>query len=156
MKDDIKLGIVVSEFNYDITYLMLQRALEHAQFLEATITYVYKVPGTYDMPLAIKSLLQREDIDAVVTLGAVVEGDTMHDELVAQQAARKITDLAVEFSKPVTLGVPGPGMTRLQGLDRIDEYARRAVEGAVKQVRRGRKFHQVAKLKSKEYPFSIS
>jgi len=155
MAQDVRLGIVVSEFNYDITYLMLQRALEHAKFLDANVNYVYKVPGTYDMPLAVKTLLERDDVDAVVSLGAVIEGDTMHDEIVAQQTARKMTDLSVEHGKPVTLGISGPGMTRLQGIERIDEYARRSVEGAVKLVRRAKQFAKGAKGEDTTYPHVI-
>lgn len=136
--DKVRLGIVVSEFNYDITALMLQRALEHARFLGAEVTCVFKVPGAFDMPLAIRSLLKREDVDAVATLGMVIEGDTEHDKIVSSQVSRKITDLALEFEKPVALGVAGPRMTRAQGTARIDEYAKRSVESAVKLARRMR------------------
>ena len=87
------------------------------------------------MPLAIKKLCQRDDIDAVITVGIVIEGATEHDEIVVQHAARKITDLSLEFDKPVTLGIAGPGMTRMEAHQRID-YAKRAVEAAVKLVRR--------------------
>jgi len=97
-KDDvIRIGAVVSEFNYDITMMMLERAKEHAEFLGAKITKVIEVPGVFDMGLAIKKLLERKDIDGVVTLGAVIEGETEHDEIVIQHAARKIADLSLEY-----------------------------------------------------------
>jgi 6,7-dimethyl-8-ribityllumazine synthase len=80
-------------------------------------------------------MLAKGRVDAVVTLGAVIEGATQHDEVVIQHAARKIMDLALEFGKPVTLGISGPGMTRLEAQERID-YAKRAVESAVKLVQR--------------------
>ncbi|MCC7575891.1 MAG: 6,7-dimethyl-8-ribityllumazine synthase, partial [Methanomethylovorans sp.] len=57
------------------------------------------------------------------------------DEIVVQHAARKITDLSLEYEKPVTLGIAGPGMSRLEAHERVD-YAKRAVEAAVKLVRR--------------------
>jgi len=136
--DSVNLGIVVSEFNYDITALMLQRALEHAKFLGAQVKVVFKVPGAFDMPLAIRSLLKRKDIDAVATLGMVIEGETEHDKVVSAQVSRKIADLALEFDKPVALGVAGPRMTRAQATARIDEYAKRSVEAAVKLTRRMR------------------
>ena len=132
----VKLGIVVSEFHYDITKMMLEKALDHAKFLGADVSVVVKVPGVFDMPLFIKKLLEREDVDAVVCLGAVITGETKHDEIVAQHAARKMVDLSVQYGKPVTLGVSGPGQTREQAMRRIEEYARRAVEAAVKMVRR--------------------
>ncbi len=127
----IRIGAVVSEFNYDITMMMLERAREHAEFLGAEITKVVKVPGVFDMGLPIKKLLQKKDIDGVVALGAVIEGETEHDEIVIQHAARKIADLSVEYGKPVGLGITGPGMTRLQAEERI-ERAKAAVEAVVK------------------------
>jgi len=134
-KQTIQLGAVVAEFNYDITMMMLERAKEHAQFLNADITQIVKVPGVFDMGLAVKKLLERKDIDGVVTLGAVIEGETEHDDIVIQHATRKIADLAIEYGKPVGLGISGPGMTRLQAADRI-ERAKAAVEAVVKLHRR--------------------
>ncbi|HIH85561.1 MAG TPA: 6,7-dimethyl-8-ribityllumazine synthase [Methanoculleus sp.] len=131
----VKLGFVVAEFNRDITYMMEIEAREHARFLEAEVLDTIYVPGAYDMPLAIKKLLGRSDIDAVVTIGCVIEGATQHDEIVVQHAARKIIDLSLEFDKPVSLGISGPGMTRMEATERID-YAKRAVESAVKMVQR--------------------
>ncbi|RLI91855.1 MAG: 6,7-dimethyl-8-ribityllumazine synthase [Candidatus Altiarchaeales archaeon] len=129
--EKIKMAIVASEFNYDITYAMVELAKEHARFLGVEIKKIIKVPGVFDMPLAVKRLLKRDDIDCVVTLGAVIEGQTEHDEIVAQHASRKIADLSLEFNKPVALGIAGPGMSRLEAHKRV-EYAKRAVESAVK------------------------
>ncbi|MDD3573514.1 6,7-dimethyl-8-ribityllumazine synthase [Methanospirillum sp.] len=131
----IKLGFVVAEFNRDLTYMMEIEAEEHAKFLGAEVTDRLYVPGAYDMPLAIKKMLKESNVDAVVTIGCVIEGSTQHDEIVVQHAARKIIDLSLEFEKPVTLGISGPGMTRMEATERI-EYGKRAVESAVKLVQR--------------------
>jgi 6,7-dimethyl-8-ribityllumazine synthase len=131
----IKLGFVVSEFNRDITYMMEVEGKEHASFLGAEVTEVFYVPGAYDMPLAVKRMLKTKKVDAVVTIGCVIEGATQHDEIVVQHAARKIIDLSLEYDKPVTLGISGPGMTRMEATERID-YAKRAVESAVKMIQR--------------------
>lgn len=127
----VRIGAVVSEFNYDITHMMLELAKEHAKFLDSEITKVIAVPGVFDMPLAIKNLLEKDEIDAVVTIGAVIEGATAHDEIVIQHASRKITDLSLDYNKPVTLGISGPKMTRLEAHQRID-FGKKAVEAAVK------------------------
>lgn len=127
----MNIGIVVSEFNFDITMMMLERAKAHAEFLGANVTEVVKVPGVFDMPLAVKRLAKREDIQGVVTLGAVIEGETEHDDVVIQHASRKIADLALEYDKPIGLGITGPGMSRLQAEARI-ERAKAAVESVVK------------------------
>ena len=131
----MKIGIVVSEYNYDITTDMLQRAQEEAEFLGAEVFRVLKVPGTFDIPLGVKKLLQMKEIEGVVTLGAVIEGETDHDQSIMQDAARKIEDLSVEFGKPVSLGISGPGETRLQAEARI-EKAKDAVESVVKMIKR--------------------
>ncbi|WP_459201590.1 6,7-dimethyl-8-ribityllumazine synthase [Methanococcus sp. CF] len=131
----VNLGFVIAEFNRDLTFMMEKLAEEHAAFLGANVSCKVMVPGSFDMPLAIKTLLQKDDIDAVVTIGCVIEGDTEHDEIVVQNAARKIADLSLEFGKPVALGIAGPGMTRMQAEDRID-YGKSAVEAAVKMVKR--------------------
>ncbi len=137
--EEIRIALVVAEFNYDITSMMQNKALSHAEFLGVKVTYVVKTPGSYDAPLPVKSLLERDDVDAVVVLGAIIKGETKHDELVAHQVARKLMDLSLEYGKPVALGIIGPGATRLQAMERIEEYARRAVEAAVKQAKRIKK-----------------
>ena len=135
MEKNMRLGIVVSEFNYDINQMMLERAEEHAEFLGAEVEEVMRVPGVFDMPLGIKKLLEKDNIDGVVTLGTVIKGETKHDETVMSHAARKITDLELEYDKPVSLGITGPGMSRMQAEERI-ERAKNAVESAVKMYER--------------------
>ncbi|MDR0900054.1 MAG: 6,7-dimethyl-8-ribityllumazine synthase [Methanobrevibacter sp.] len=130
-----KIGAVVAEFNYDITHMMLELAKEEAKIRDSEITQVVPVPGVFDMPLAIKKLLEKDDIDAVITLGAVIEGATDHDQIVAQHASRKIADLSLESGKPVALGISGPGMTRLDAHKRVD-YGKKAVEAAIKMCNR--------------------
>jgi 6,7-dimethyl-8-ribityllumazine synthase len=126
-----RIGIVGSEYNFDITMMMLERAREHAKFLGAEIIKEIMVPGVYDMPLAVKKLITDPNIDGVVAIGAVIEGETKHDEVIMGQTSRKLTDLAVEFGKPVGLGISGPGMSRLQAQERVDK-AKEAVEAVVK------------------------
>lgn len=132
MPGKMRIGIVCSEFNFDITQMMLARAKEHAKFLDIDVAKVVMTPGVYDIPLATKTLLKNKAIDGVVALGTVIEGETEHDQVIIGQAARKLTDLAVEFEKPIGLGISGPGMSRLQAEDRI-ERAKDAVESVVKQ-----------------------
>ena len=132
----IKLGFVVAEFNRDITYMMEIEGREHAAFLGAEVTECIYVPGRVRHAARDQEdAHQTGKVDAVVTIGCVIEGATQHDEIVVQHAARKIIDLSLEFGKPVTLGISGPGMTRIEANERID-YAKRAVESAIKLVKR--------------------
>ncbi len=132
----VRIGICAAEFHWDIVGQMVEFAKRHAEFLDAEVAEEIIVPGSFELPFAAKKLVQRDDIDAVVALGAVIEGDTGHHETVMQQASRKIMDLSLESDKPVSLGVSGPGETRMEAEERIDEYARRAVEAAVKTEKR--------------------
>jgi len=132
---EYKLGMVVAEFNYEVTMMMEERAKAEAEFLGVKIVRKIKVPGVFDMPLAIKKLLEDENIDGVVTIGAVIKGETKHDEVIMAQVSRKITDLALDYDKPVSLGISGPDMTELQAVDRI-EKGRDAVDAVVKMLQR--------------------
>jgi len=126
----VKLGIVAADFNFDVTSLMLERARRHAEFLGAEMLVLH-VPGVFDMPAVVKRLLARKDIDAVVLIGAVIKGDTLHDEVIMHATAQAAAQLAAQTGKPVGFGVTGPGMTREQAIDRIDN-ARNAVESVLK------------------------
>jgi 6,7-dimethyl-8-ribityllumazine synthase len=142
-----KLGLVVSEFNNEITYKMLARAKQYIKRADASIRYVCYVPGSFDMPLMIGELLKKKDVDAVVTLGAVIKGETGHDEIIAGNVARLIADLSLRSGKPVSLGVTGPSMTIEQAMERIEIIPMRAVDAAIKMVFRMRKIRN-EKLKS--------
>lgn len=130
----MKIALVVSDFNFDVTSIMEARAQRHAEVLGAEVIETMHVPGVFDMTLAVKKLLERPDVDAVVMIGAVIKGDTKHDELIAGAAAKAAVDLAIQFDKPVALGITGPGMDRMQALDRIDN-AKNAVESAVRMIK---------------------
>lgn len=141
----VRLALVVSEFNSGVTFKMLDSARGYANKIGAKISYIVYVPGTFDMPLAVERLLKKQDVDAVVTLGAVIKGDTRHDDLVAENAARLIADLALKHGKPVALGVTGPGMTLDQAKERIELVPKRSVKAAVNMVLRLGKLQKAAK-----------
>jgi len=131
VKKGYRIGLVVSEYNFDITMMMMERARAHAEFLGCEITKVVKVPGVFDIPFALNRVLMEDGVDGCVAIGAVIEGETDHDEVVIQHAARKVMDIALERNKPIGLGISGPGMSRSQAQARI-ENARSAVEAVVK------------------------
>ena len=84
------------------------------------------------MPLIIDKLLQKSDIDAVVTLGAVIKGQTKHDEVIANSTARNIAKLSIKHQKPVSLGISGPGMAVRQAYARIRPVSENAVNAVFK------------------------
>jgi 6,7-dimethyl-8-ribityllumazine synthase len=130
---------VVSEFNKDITFQMLAVAVNQANKANLELRYICYVPGSFDMPLMVEELLKRKDIDAAITIGAIIKGETRHDNIVAENAARLIADLSLKYGKPVSLGISGPDMTIEQAKDRIEVVPRRAVNAAVCMSKRIRK-----------------
>lgn len=126
----MNIAIVAAEFNHEVTSRMYEIAVEKAKSLNLNIKYSCKVPGVFDMPIIIDALLKKKDVDAVVTLGAVIKGQTKHDELISNVTARALTELSLKHQKPVTLGITGPGMSDRQAFQRIRPVAERAVEAA--------------------------
>lgn len=138
--DKIRIAIVVSEFNKEITYKMSDLAKENIfKQNDVTLSYLCYVPGCYDMPLIINELLKRRDVDAVITLGAIIKGETKHDELIANSVAKSFIDLSLKYRKPVILGIGGPDMTFQQARDRVEIISSRTVIAAVNMTRRLKK-----------------
>ncbi|HLN34052.1 MAG TPA: 6,7-dimethyl-8-ribityllumazine synthase [Nitrososphaeraceae archaeon] len=144
----IRIGIVVSEFNYDVTSNMLEEAKSQASKLGAIISYICYVPGTFDMPIMISSLLKKPNVDAIVTLGAVIKGDTKHDIIVAENTARLLADLSLKYKKPILLGISGPDMTLDQAWERVKIVPIRTVNAAVNMVTRLQKINEIDNLQN--------
>jgi len=97
---------------------MLDLAIEKCK--EYNVEYeIKKSPGSYDIPLDVKKMLKKDDIDGVVTLGAVIQGKTHHDIVIMKTLTHYLTKLSLKFEKPVMLGVNGPRMTKIQAIERI-------------------------------------
>lgn len=125
-----RLAIVQATFNAELTDMMAELAKQKAAKLGAQVVAYTTVPGVYDMPLAAKRLLARDDVDALVVLGVVVKGETSHDELITHATAKTLQELSLQFDKPIGLGITGPGMTWKQAEARVANAAH-AVEAAV-------------------------
>jgi len=123
---------VVSEFNKEVTSRMLSVAEEKAKIMKLKINYTCKVPGAYDIPIIVNALLQKKDVDGVVTLGAIIKGQTKHDEVIAHSIVQALTALSTKYQKPVSLGITGPGMQERHAYARIRPVAEHAVESVVK------------------------
>lgn len=130
----IRIAIVVAEFNKDITDKMLFTAKLRVKNLKMQVKNILYVPGTFDMPLIVEKLLKTHDIDAIITLGAVIKGETGHDVLIANNTARLLADLSLKYQKPIALGITGPDMTVKQAKNRVTTVPKRAVDAAYKMV----------------------
>jgi 6,7-dimethyl-8-ribityllumazine synthase len=125
-----RLGLVVAEFNRSVTEQMEAAARDAAADVGAELVETTHVPGAYDSPLAADRLARRDDVDAVAVVGAIVTGDTDHDQVIASAAAEKLTDVSLDRDTPVTFGVSGPGMSGAEARERVEKGAD-AVESAV-------------------------
>ena len=128
------LGLVVAQFNSAVTTEMQAAAEDAAAERDAELSEVLEVPGAYDAPLAADRLARREEIDAVAVIGAIVTGDTDHDQVIADAAAQGLTDVSLDRDTPVTFGVSGPGMSGAEARERAEKGAE-AVNAAVDMVK---------------------
>ena len=103
----MKVGVIVSRFNSFLTEQLVKGAVD--AFVrhggeEKNIVLV-KVPGAYELPLAAKALASKKGVDAIVALGAVVQGATAHADLINETTARAFNEISLETGVPVLDGV---------------------------------------------------
>ena len=103
----LKIGIVVSRFNSFLTEQLVKGAADAFVRLggdEKNLVLV-KVPGAYELPLAAQKLAAKKGVDAVVALGAVVQGATAHADLINETTARAFNEISLATGVPVLDGV---------------------------------------------------
>ena len=130
----MNIAIIVSDFNSKITHKMEAIAKKHAVKLGAAIKQIIHVPGAFEIPFAVKKLLKNKEIDGIITLGAIIKGDTDHDQIVANNSAEQIIRLSLKYEKPISLGIIGPNATKQQAEKRLENYAKRAAEAVIKML----------------------
>ncbi len=128
-----RIGIVVSEWNDRITDSLLNGAeeslLEHGILQENIL--VKHVPGSFELPLGAKWMLEKTDVDAVICIGCIIQGETRHFDFIAQAVADGIMNVGLKFSKPVIFSVLTCN-TMEQAEDRAGgKHGNKGVEGAV-------------------------
>ena len=103
----LRIGIVVSRFNAFITEKLLEGAIDAVvrNGGDAENVTVAWVPGAFEMPLVARALGKRNDVDAVVCLGAVIKGSTAHFDYVAGEAASGLARAGWDVDKPVIFGI---------------------------------------------------
>ena len=102
-----RFAVVVSRFNQDITQGLLTGALgalEQGGVAASARTVVW-VPGAFELPLTVQRLAESGDYDAIVCLGCLIKGDTMHFEYIAESVAHGLAQVALQSGIPVALGV---------------------------------------------------
>ena len=93
-----RVGIVVSSFNPEYTGGLLKHCLERLGGLHSTVV---RVPGAFEIPLAVQKLLRDKSIGAVIALGVIWQGHTAHSDLIGEAVTRALMNLMLQFEKPV-------------------------------------------------------
>jgi 6,7-dimethyl-8-ribityllumazine synthase len=128
-----RIGIVVSEWNDRITDSLLKGAeeclIEHGIAKENIL--VKHVPGSFELPLGAKWMLEYTNVDAVICIGCIIQGETRHFDFIAQAVADGIMKVGLRFSEPVIFSVLTCN-TMEQAEDRAGgKHGNKGVEGAV-------------------------
>ncbi|MEO0228984.1 MAG: 6,7-dimethyl-8-ribityllumazine synthase [candidate division WOR-3 bacterium] len=102
-----KVGIVVSRFNEFVTERLVKEAVE--ELIQHGVSEkdidIYKVPGSFEIPIVLKKLIEKKSHDGYLALGAVIRGDTPHFEYVAGEVTRGIGRLMLDYGLPIIFGI---------------------------------------------------
>jgi 6,7-dimethyl-8-ribityllumazine synthase len=129
----MRLAIVASRFNDEISGQLLERARAAAAAQGIKDCFVAQVPGALEIPLALQWLARSKRFDALVAVGCVIRGETFHFEVVAGESARGLMDVALEFGIPIGNGILTTE-DEAQAMARLDKGAE-AVRAALEMAR---------------------
>ncbi|MHA7099454.1 6,7-dimethyl-8-ribityllumazine synthase [Roseivirga pacifica] len=132
-----KFGIVVSEWNEEVTEALYNGAYEtllaHGAKKENIVRKT--VPGSFELSLGGQWMAQQEHIDAVICIGCVVQGETKHFDFICDAVAQGITNVSLKYNKPVIFGVLTPN-TQKQALDRAGgKHGNKGDEAAITAIK---------------------
>ena len=130
---DFKIGIVVSEWNHNITGNLLQGAVDALVkngVNKNNIEIVY-CPGTYELPLTAQLLLENTNVDGIIAIGSVIQGETRHFDFVCEATAQGVKDVGLKYNKPVIFCVLTDN-TMQQAIDRSGgRHGNKGIECAI-------------------------
>ncbi len=132
-----RFAILVSEWNSDVTEALYQGAHDTLIQYGVKPDYIVRgnVPGSYELSLASLWFAQRDDIDAVIALGCVIQGETKHNDYINNAVAQGLTNVSLKTSKPVIFGVLTPN-DQQQALDRAGgKHGNKGDEAAITAIK---------------------
>lgn len=104
---ELRVGIVTSTWNPEVTDSLHSAARQHLLDcgIQSENIVETRVPGSYELPLAAQFMMEREDIDGVVCLGCIIQGETRHFDFIADAVAHGIMQVNLNYNSPVSFGV---------------------------------------------------
>lgn len=132
-----RFGIVVAEWNAEVTRALLdgayQSLIQYGAKEENIITY--PVAGSFELISGANLLLKNKDLDAVICLGCVIQGETRHFDFICNAVANGISNVGIKYTKPVIFGVLTTD-NQQQALDRAGgKHGNKGVEAAVTAIK---------------------
>lgn len=132
-----RFALVVAEWNEEVTHALAlgaQSTLLHYGAIKENIIWA-KVPGSYELSFAAQIFAQKPDIDAVICIGCVIQGETKHNDYISHAVAQGLTQVSLKYNKPVIFGVLTPN-TQQQALDRAGgKYGNKGDEAAITAIK---------------------
>ena len=107
LKEGTEIGIIVSEWNDEVTGALAEGALKTLQEngIKAENIRIKYVPGTFELALGAQYMLEYTDVEAVLCLGCVIQGETRHFDFICDAAANAIAKVGLDYHVPVIFGV---------------------------------------------------
>lgn len=132
-----RYAIIVADWNSEITFAMAQGAVDTLAkhgVREDSILLIH-VPGTVELTYAASKVMQEQDVDAIIVIGCVIQGDTPHFDYVCQSVTQGVTKLNTKGMVPVIFSVLTT-LNKQQALDRAGgKLGNKGVEGAITAIR---------------------
>lgn len=128
---NLKIALVISKFNSDITEKMLKGAVEtlkNNEVQKKNIEIIW-VPGSFEIPLTCQRLAKTKKFDGIVSIGCIIKGDTDHYYYISSETIRGIMSVMLNFSIPVGLGIITTQNLK-QAKDRCGQKGNKGAEAA--------------------------
>lgn len=132
-----KFGILVSEWNSEVTEALFSGAFETlvSNGVQRENIIRKDVPGSYELSIGAQWMAQKDEIDTVICLGCVIQGETKHFDFICSAVAHGLTDVSLKYNKPVIFGVLTPN-TQQQALDRAGgKHGNKGEEAAITAIK---------------------
>lgn len=129
-----RLAIVAGKFHKELIEEMMASATDEARKHYAEVSETILVAGSYEVPLIADKLLRNKRIDALIVLGYIEKGETLHGEVMGNVVHRALVDIQLKHGKPVGVGIIGPGATKRQAEVRKDSAARGSVRAVLQSL----------------------
>ena len=132
-----RFAIIVSEWNDHITESLFSAAVESLKSNGSKMENIsrHEVPGSFELPLGAQWMAQHDEIDAVICIGCVIQGETPHFDYICQAVAQGIKDVSLRYNKPVVFGVLTTS-TLKQAMDRAGgKHGNKGEEAAITAIK---------------------